>query len=363
MSRTVESFMSRPFLSVLVDTFNHGQLLAQAIESVLSQDFPVADREILVVDDGSTDSTPTVLRRFERHIQVLKKPNGGQASAFNLGIPECRGEWIAFLDGDDWWAAGKLKKILNCILRDESVGTIGHGILESFADGTQRRVAPEKDERFQLDSVAAARVFRLRKSYLGTSRLALRAAVARKLLPVPEALVFEADEYLFPLAAAVAPVVILQEPLTHYRVHPGNLYLGAGSDPAVLRRKMQVHEELVAALSRELPRCGLAPEIVTCVTEIIALEATQFRLILDGGAPWETVRVENKVYEILHGDAPWSHRLFRSATMLPAFLLPPRWFYAARRWVASQSWYGELRKKILPKPGMTRVAGPEEFKA
>lgn len=355
--------MTRPIVSVLVDTCNHEQFIEQALGSVLAQDFPVPEREILVVDDGSTDRTPEVLRRFEPQVRILRKPNGGQASAFNAGIPECRGEIISFLDGDDWWAQGKLRRVVDVLAKEESVGLVGHGILESFEDGSERCVAPEKPERLRLNSLAAARVFRLRKSYLGTSRLTLRAELARRILPVPEALVIEADEYLFTLAAALSEAIILPEPLTHYRVHAGNLYLGAGSNPVALRRKQGVHEALAQALRRDLPPCGVPPEAAECVTEIISAEADQLRLSLDGGAPWETVRTEKRIYNVLHGDAPRSHRLFREATMLPAWILPPRWFYAARRWFASRPWYRGIRKKVLPVPGMTRVAGPEEFKA
>ncbi len=54
----------RPFVSVLIDTYNHERFIEQAIASVLDQDFPASEMEVLVVDDGSTDRTPEVLRQF-----------------------------------------------------------------------------------------------------------------------------------------------------------------------------------------------------------------------------------------------------------------------------------------------------------
>jgi glycosyltransferase involved in cell wall biosynthesis len=101
--------MAKPFVSVLIDTYNHERFIEKAIVSVLEQDFPSGEREILVVDDGSSDRTPEIVRKFEPHVRLLRKANGGQASAFNAGIPECKGEIVAFLDGDDWWARNKLK--------------------------------------------------------------------------------------------------------------------------------------------------------------------------------------------------------------------------------------------------------------
>jgi glycosyltransferase involved in cell wall biosynthesis len=56
----------------------------------------------MVVDDGSTDSTPEFARRFKPHVRLINKPNAGQASAFNGGIPECKGDIVSFPDGEDW---------------------------------------------------------------------------------------------------------------------------------------------------------------------------------------------------------------------------------------------------------------------
>jgi hypothetical protein len=132
---------------------------------------------------------------------------------------------------------------------------------------------------------------------------------------------------------------------------------------AGLERKRRVMEALATAFKRELPAKGASPEVVDCIVEIIQAEADQMRLMLEGGAPWETVRTENKIYEVMHADAPRSHRLFRAITMVPAMFLPPRWFYAGRDWLGSMSWYRRARQRALPVPQITGVAGSEEFKA
>ena len=355
--------MAKPFVSVLIDTYNHERFIEKAIVSVLKQDFPAAEREILVVDDGSTDGTAGIVRRFEPHLRLIRKANGGQASAFNAGIPECKGEIVAFLDGDDWWAPGKLSRVTDVLRSEPTVGLLGHGILEAFSDGSVRRATPEKNERLQLTSVAAARVFRLRKSFLGTSRMILRADLARRILPIPETLVIEADEYLFTLGAFLNELVILEDALTYYGIHGGNLYLSGGTGKTGLRRKQKVMAALAIALRNELEARGALPEVVSCVVEIVKAEADQMRLRLEGGAPWETLRTENKIYEVLHSDAAITHRVFRAMTMLPAMFLPPRWFYAGRDWLGSRGWYRRARQKVLPVPEITRVAGSEEFKA
>ncbi len=355
--------MAKSFASVLIDTYNHERFIEQAIVSVLEQDFPEADREIIVVDDGSTDRTPEIVKKFEPRVRLLRKENGGQASAFNAGIPECKGEIIAFLDGDDWWAPGKLRRVAEVLDSERAVGLVGHGIKETFSDGAERTIAPEKDERLRLTTLAAAEVFRLRKSYLGTSRMTLRAQLARQMLPVPEALVIEADEYLFTLAAAKNDIIILREALTHYHIHGGNLYLIAGNEGKGLRRKQEVMATLAVVLRSALDENGTAPNITECLVEIVQAEADQIRLMLDGGAPWETFRTERKLYEVLHADAPGGHRLYRAITMLPALVLPPRRYYAVRRWLSSRPWYRRIREKTVPVPAITRIAGSEEFRA
>jgi Glycosyl transferase family 2 len=350
------------FVSVLIDTYNHERFIEKAINSVLEQDFPAAEREIIVVDDGSTDRTPEIVQRFEPNLRYIRKENGGQASAFNAGIPECRGQIIAFLDGDDYWLPGKLSRVTEVLSKNPAVGFVGHAIKESLTDGRERISAPAKDEKFRIQSLDSAKLFRLRKSFLGTSRMTMRAEIARRILPVPEALVFEADEYLFTLAAVMSEVVILKEPLTCYVIHGSNLYVSAGSGKAGLRRKQQVMAALASSLQKALRAQGLPTDVVDGVVEIVQAEADQFRLMLDGGAPWETVRAENKLFEVLHDDASKSQKFFRALSMIPAFVLPPRWFYAGRRWLGDQTWYRNVRQEALPVPGISAVSSSEESK-
>lgn len=354
--------MAKLPVSVLIDTYNHERFIEKAIRSVLEQDFPSSAREIIVIDDGSTDGTPEIVRKFEPQVRYLRKSNGGQASAFNAGIPECAGEAIAFLDGDDYWMPEKLARVVEVLAKNPTVGIVGHGIKECFLDGSTHIVAPDKNETLRVNSPSTAKLFRVRKSFLGTSRMTIRADLARRILPVPEALVIEADEYLFTLAAVMSDLVILQEPLTCYVIHGGNLYATAGSGAPSLRRKQKVMAALAAALKNELPTCGLAPDAVNCLVEIMQAENDQMRLSLDGGFPWETVRTERKIFEVLHAQASGSQHFFRTLSMIPALLLPPRWFYAGRHWLGTRGWYRNIRTDVLPMPRVSTAASSKEFK-
>lgn len=98
----------KPTVSVIIPTYNLAAHLPEALASVYSQHWP--NLEIVVVDDGSTDDTPTVLDALteKSHLRCFRQKNAGAAAARNRGIQEARGDWIAFLDADDLWLPGKL---------------------------------------------------------------------------------------------------------------------------------------------------------------------------------------------------------------------------------------------------------------
>lgn len=348
--------MSRPIVTALVDTYNHEEFIEQALNSVLSQDFPPGEMEILVVDDGSTDRTPDIVRRFEPRVRLIRKTNGGQASAFNTGIPEARGEIIAFLDGDDWWVPRKIITVTEAFRENPDIDMVGHGFVQTSGREQQTISAPIL-KPMSIESIATAKIFRLYRCYFGTSRLALRATVARSVLPVPPALIFEADEYIFTLAAKLSRFVILPDALTFYRVHRGNLFLAAGSSRGGLRKKQQVLAGLAAGLRKGLAAHCTPTEIADCLLEIVEAEELQLRLMLDGGPPWRTVQTEHTLYRIQHARASVQQKVFHHLAFLPAYVLPPQWFYRARVWITAQPWYARARRAVAPVPQISTLDG------
>ncbi|NWG74970.1 MAG: glycosyltransferase family 2 protein [Rubrivivax sp.] len=95
-----------PAVSVVVPAYNAAWCVRKAIDSVLAQDW--RDFELIVVNDGSTDDTAAVLAGYGSAIRVVDQRNGGMSNARNAGIRAARGEFIAFLDADDWWLPTKL---------------------------------------------------------------------------------------------------------------------------------------------------------------------------------------------------------------------------------------------------------------
>ena len=95
-----------PQVSVIIPVYNRAWCVAEAVQSVLCQDF--SDFELIVVDDGSFDETPRVLADFPQ-IRVIRTGNRGVSAARNLGVAHARGRLIAFLDSDDLWLPEKLR--------------------------------------------------------------------------------------------------------------------------------------------------------------------------------------------------------------------------------------------------------------
>src|SRR5260370_4024907 len=120
--------MKARFFTVLIDTYNYGEYIEEAVSSALAQDFPAEQREILVVDDGSTDDTQERLRKFGETIRYLRKPNGGQASAFNFGFEHARGEVIALLDADDVLLPAKLGRLYAAFEQHSAAGMVFHRV-------------------------------------------------------------------------------------------------------------------------------------------------------------------------------------------------------------------------------------------
>jgi len=93
--------------SVVIPVYNGERTVGRAIQSVLEQSHPAL--EVIVVNDGSTDGTGDVLSAFGDRIRVLNMPNRGVSAARNTGVESARGDWLAFLDADDWYFPDRLK--------------------------------------------------------------------------------------------------------------------------------------------------------------------------------------------------------------------------------------------------------------
>ncbi len=220
-------------ISAVVTTYNSAAYLGQALDSVFAQTYPVA--EVIVLDDGSADdgATARVAQGYGARVRYIYQANGGCGAARNAGAAAASGTHLAWLDGDDYWAADKLERQVAVLTADPTVKAV-------FAHAHQF-ISPELAgaEAARLDVPEAAMPGR----YASTLLLA-RAAFERV---GPFATDMAVSEFIDWYARAVEHglrIVMLPEALVWRRVHGNNNS----------RRRAQERSEYARVLKAALDR-------------------------------------------------------------------------------------------------------------
>lgn len=164
-----------PLVSVVIPTYNHGRYLARALQSVLDQTYE--DWEAIVIDNHSTDNTDEVLASFDdTRINSFKIHNHGViATSRNAGIREAKGEWIAFLDSDDWWS---LNKLARCMQYFKNADIIYHSMRIVSSDGYFLR--PRRIRSWQV-SKPVLNYMLINGNPIATSSVVIRSSVIERL--------------------------------------------------------------------------------------------------------------------------------------------------------------------------------------
>jgi GT2 family glycosyltransferase len=144
-----------PLVSAIIPVYNCVDFVEYAVQSALTQSYRPC--EVLVVDDGSNDGTPERLKRFCGAIKYIRQENRGLSSARNLGIRESRGELLAFLDADDMWLPGKLKKQVDAISEGSHVGLVHTDLVKIDSKG--ERTGTQQCARGEFSGACYPRFF------------------------------------------------------------------------------------------------------------------------------------------------------------------------------------------------------------
>ena len=337
----------KPLITALVDTYNHERYIEQAIESVLEQGLSAEELEVVVVDDGSTDRTPEILQKFAPRVRHVRKKNGGQASAFNAAFPETSGEIVAFLDGDDWWAEGKLRKVIEALEGNPEIAGVGHGYYEFREGGGETLVRlPSARTVLNIENREAINAALTEWPFLVTSGLTVRRNVLEWIMPLAEDMVFMADTAI-QAGAVVRKTLVLPEPLFYYRQHGKNLYSIDLQNRAKLRRRYEMTELVYGRIEEMLLRLGVEREKVAMLLDPNWVEVRRQSLRTFGGSPLKTFRTEMRAFAAERTNAGAGYRLFKYAVTGGAtLLLSPRVFYRLRDWYAREN-LGRLRERVV----------------
>ncbi|MEO6280714.1 glycosyltransferase family A protein [Roseateles sp.] len=237
-------------VSVIIPAYNAAAYVAEAVDSVLAQDYPHV--EVIVVNDGSKDNTLEVLRGYGDRIRVIDQANAGPPKARNAGLAAVRGEYVAFLDADDIWLPTKLSAQVAHLVAHADVGTVFTRwfVWPADADGVFRIPAVSPVPVVSGPVVASRSGWMYTQLLLESHLLTTTVMMRRSLIEAIggfDVNLFNGDDYDFWLRASrEAKVDQLDAVGAYYRVVPGS----------VSRKARPVNYERVV-IEQALKRWGL----------------------------------------------------------------------------------------------------------
>lgn len=234
--------MPQPLVSIVINNYNYGRYLEQAIRSALAQTY--RDVELIVVDDGSTDQSREIIARYADRCDVLLKENGGQASAFNAGIRRSKGEYVLLLDSDDYLFPDAVERFLAAFPPGYARIYSDLRVIDEHGAPRQGVAKSNYFRPFDGDPFASVRTggdfF-----WAPTSANFLHGDTLRAIGPVPEKEYrICADAYVLVQMALRGPVKSIPGELVAYRIHSSNNFATDSfsySDARRLRSHLENH--------------------------------------------------------------------------------------------------------------------------
>ncbi|MEK3646560.1 glycosyltransferase family 2 protein [Aeribacillus sp. FSL M8-0235] len=228
----------KPLVSILINNYNYGNYISEAIRSALNQTY--RNIEIIVVDDGSTDNSRDIINSFRGILPVFKE-NGGQASAFNIGFKYCKGEIICILDSDDIFHPNKVEIIVEYFKNNPGYDWLIHKMNHIDNNSNNVLIAEHEDISKLLsksgDYRKKAKYGQIDFYLPATSALAFRKSLIQKITPIPEKLRITADNYLKYASLMLSPVLVCNQVLSSQRIHGNNLYTNQNRKTKDFRKK------------------------------------------------------------------------------------------------------------------------------
>jgi glycosyltransferase involved in cell wall biosynthesis len=215
-----------PLVSVIIPVFNSSAYIEDAVRSALAQDY--GNKEIIVVDDGSTDSTPDILETFQDQIVVVRQVNAGPGAARNHGLQHARGTYIAFLDADDVWIPGKLRLQVEYLQQKPAIGAVYSKWLLWHGDAEGQFALPDLPPLNEPPAIVRedsgwVYTILLFECRLLTSTVVLRRSVMEQVGPFDEYLLRGQDYDYWLRLSRITEIHKLDSELVLYRIHSDNI--------------------------------------------------------------------------------------------------------------------------------------------
>ena len=212
-----------PKISVIIPSYNCERYIAETIESVLNQS--EKSIELVVIDDGSHDGTREIVKSYGAPVRLIEQSNAGVCAARNLGIREAAGDYLCFLDHDDFWFSDKLARQLECFDSNPETGVVYSAFTNWHANSDGRFPVPSTLRRMPTeDDIApdfSGWIYHqfLLDCWMLTSTAMFRAEIFRKVGGFDETLPYSEDWELWLRISREFPMTKLRYPTTLYRQH------------------------------------------------------------------------------------------------------------------------------------------------
>jgi glycosyltransferase involved in cell wall biosynthesis len=215
----------RPRVSVVIATYNYARFLAESLQSVLSQTW--SNVEVLVVDDGSTDETPALMRRWQGDTRVsyIRQDHRGAAAAYNTGLVRASGDYLAVQGADDAWLPDKLARQLAGLEADPAIGLVYSDTTVVNSDGVPQR--RHFYDTGRVPYVGKVLPMLLLDNFIPASSVLMRRSVLHSVGLHDETLEVCEDWDLWLRIAARFEFGYVDEPLVRIRRHGENAHLRA----------------------------------------------------------------------------------------------------------------------------------------
>ena len=331
-------------VSVIIDTYNNAEFIEEAIESTLNQTFPLRAMEIIVIDDGSTDNTEEIVKRF-KDVKYIKKKNKGQGSCFNLAFSIAEGKYLMFLDGDDYWTENHVERVYDFFENNPDIDLVGSHIYRCYQDtGIEEYIGFPQIEHFMVNTMDDARFYHNIKSAFGTSRLNIRRSIWQKEYLIPECIWIQADMYLVGLLALRHKMAIIPEPLTFYRIHGENLFMI--SSRKKLMELFRMEKARYIMMTEKLRSWGYEEAFIKEYLFPDYLALKKIYISAHGVFPIESI--EYILEELNYHRNHWSagYKFFKMFTIIPGTFLPPVVFMEIKK-IYRNSFLYRLRKSKI----------------
>ena len=252
--------MSSARVTCVVTTYQYGHFIGRCLDSVLAQDHPREQLEVIVVDDGSTDGTHEVVARYGDAVRYVHQPNAGQIAATNRGIAEATGDYIALVDADDTLPPDCVSARAAILDARPEVGLVYGDMRIIDADDELRD--PSYHRSFDVPAhrghVLGAL---LERNFVPGGTLMVRAADRALYHPIAESASVQ-DWWIAANVAAVAQLAYIDRPMANYRLHGANDSHGASAERNArlrandlqFRRWMLGHLDLAAVALTDIVR-------------------------------------------------------------------------------------------------------------